>query len=220
MSSKTYAVRVRGELACFSRPELRVERVSSPFITPSAARGILESILFKPAIAWRIERIALLASPRWIQFRRNEVNSKISTSRMRVLEKTGSDADYFAEEDRAQRNTLALRDVDYAVFAHMEATSRWGGEDSMRKFEEMFERRMNKGQWVTPPVLGCREFPCRADWYSGDPVPAELDEDFGWILHDIRYGRTNEPVFFKAVCQKGIIEVPTWVERSEVGEGQ
>lgn len=219
MRSKTYAVRVRGELACFSRPELRVERVSSPFITPSAARGLLESILFKPAIAWRIERIALLAAPRWIQFRRNEVNSKILVRSVQRFQKAGHGKDYFASEDRAQRNTLALRDVDYALYASMEATPRWGGEDSIRKFEEMFERRVDKGQWVTPPVLGCREFPCRVEWYRGEPTPAPIDEDFGWILHDIHYGRTHAPVFFKAVCEQGIIDVPPWVEPPDKGAG-
>lgn len=215
MRSKSYSLRVRGDLACFSRPELRVERVSTPFLTPSAARGIFEAILWKPAVVWRIERISLLREPRWIQFRRNEVNEKLSVSNIQRARKSGASLDYFASEDRAQRNTLALRDVDYAVEAFLEDTPRWGSQDSIRKFEEMFERRIERGQWVTPPVLGCREFPARVEWYTGNPLPIAHDEDFGYILHDIRYGRRNEPVFFHAVCRSGTIEVPSW--RDEAG---
>jgi CRISPR-associated protein Cas5d len=179
-------------------------------VTPSAARGIVESVLWKPAIAWRVERISLLRAPKWIQFRRNEVNEKLSTDNVRRAQKSGVLADYFSAEDRAQRNTLALRDVDYAVQIYMDSTKRWGPQDTIRKFEEMFERRLERGQYVTPPVLGCREFPARVDWYTGDPSPIQLDEDFGWVLHDIHYGATNEPAFFHAVCRAGIIEVPAW----------
>jgi CRISPR-associated protein Cas5d len=193
---------------------LKVERVSAPFLTPSAARGILESTLWKPALVWRIERIALLREPKWIQFRRNEVNEKLSVSNVQRARKTGLPLEYFADEDRSQRNTLALRDVDYTVQAFFEATSRWGPNDSIRKFEEMFERRIERGQWVTPPVLGCREFPAQVEWYTGDPQPIAHDEDFGWILQDIRYGATNEPVFFRAVCRNGIIDVPVWQDRA------
>jgi CRISPR-associated protein Cas5d len=176
LQSRSFSVRVRGELACFTLPEFSVERVSSMVITPSAARGILESILWKPAIFWQVTRILVLAEPRFIQFRRNEVNSKASVDGARSAMKSHQPFDLMADEDRAQRNTIALRNVDYAIEAYMAATPRWGPDDNMRKFEEMFERRLERGQYVTPPVLGCREFPAIGRLWRGinanaDPSP-------------------------------------------------
>jgi CRISPR-associated protein Cas5d len=130
--------------------------------------------------------------------------------------KTGDAWNYYADEDRAQRNTIALRDVDYAVTAHMEFTARRGTEDSVRKFEEMFERRMEKGQYVTPPVFGCREFPAIVEPYRGDPPPLNHKEDFGWMLHDIRFGAENTPVFFHAVMEGGRLAVPPFPEKGDV----
>lgn len=216
--SRSYSVRIRGDLACFTRPELKTERVSYSIPTPSALRGILEAILWKPAIVWRIESIQLLGEIRTIQFRRNEVKSRASDRIANQKAKSGDAWNYYADDDREQRNTLALRDVDYAVTARMEFTSRKGPNDSIRKFEEMFERRLAKGQFVTPPVLGCREFPAIVESYDGAPAPVARDEDLGWMLHDIRFGKENRPVFFQAVMQQGTVQVPPFPAEGDVAQ--
>ena len=210
--SRQYSVRLRGELACFARPELKTERVTYSIPTPSALRGILEAILWKPAVRWCVDELQLLRPIRYLQFRRNEVKNRAS-DRVANLQH-----DYYADEDRAQRNTIALRDVDYAVTAHMEFTARRGAEDSVRKFEEMFERRMEKGQYVTPPVFGCREFPAIVEPYRGDPPALNHKEDFGWMLHDIRFGAENTPVFFHAMMEGGRLVVPPFPEKGDVAK--
>ncbi len=208
-----YRVRIRGEYACFTRPEFKTERLSYEVITPSAARGALEAILWKPAIRWRIQRILLLKPVRFIQFRRNEVNSRVPTQKAASASQTGAAIDeFFADEDRAQRNTVALRDVDYAVEAEMQMTSRMGPDDNPRKFDEMFRRRLERGQFHMQPYLGCREFPAIVEPYDGNPPPLfEESRDLGLMLHDIRYtAQRNEAVFFHARLEKGVIEVPEW----------
>ncbi len=214
--SRQYSLRMRGELACFARPELKTERVTYSIPTPSALRGILEAILWKPAVRWCVDEIQLLRPIRYLQFRRNEVKSRASDVAANAKRKTGDAWNYYADEDRAQRNTIALRDVDYAVTAHMEFTARRGADDSVRKFEEMFERRMEKGQYVTPPVFGCREFPAIVEPYLGDPPALDHKEDFGWMLHDIRFGAENTPVFFHAVMHGGRLVVPPFPEKGDI----
>lgn len=214
--SRQYSVRLRGELACFARPELKTERVSYSIPTPSALRGILEAILWKPAVRWCVDEIYLLRPIRYLQFRRNEVKRRASDQTANAARKTGEAWNYYADEDRAQRNTIALRDVDYAVTAHMELTARRGADDSVRKFEEMFERRLEKGQYVTPPVFGCREFPAIVEPYGGDPAALKHDEDFGWMLHDIRFGAENTPVFFHAEMRGGRLVVPPFPGEGDI----
>lgn len=210
--SCTYQVRVRGEMACFTRPEFKTERFSYEVITPSAARGIFEAILWKPAIQWQINRIFLLAPPRFIQIKRNEVTKRASVSNIQTASRRSVPVDYFADEDRAQRNTLALRDVDYAVEGEFRMTPRSGSDDNPRKFDEMFRRRLERGQFHMQPYLGCREFPAIVERYTGDPAPlADENRELGYMLHDIRYGPAeNEPVFFRARLQSGVIDVPKW----------
>jgi|ERR1700693_2484901 len=133
-----YQVRIRGEYACFTRPEFKTERVSYEVITPSAARGVLEAILWKPAIRWHVKRIFLLARPRFIQFKRNEVRERAKVDSALKAMRSGEALDYFTDDDRAQRNTLALRDVDYAVETEFRMTARQGPEDNPKKFDEMF----------------------------------------------------------------------------------
>jgi CRISPR-associated protein Cas5d len=208
----TYKIRVRGALASFTRPELKTERVSYEVITPSAARGIFEAILWKPAIFWHIRRIELLSYPRFVQFKRNEVNSRVSTRNALHAERSGEALDFYADDDRAQRNTLALRDVDYAIQADMLMTAHRGLEDNPRKFDEMFRRRLERGQFHSAPYLGCREFPAIVEPYDGQPLRlASENRDLGLMLHDIRYGAAkNEAVFFHARIEGGVIEVPAW----------
>ena len=205
--SRSFSIRVRGELACFTRPELKVERVSYPIITPSAARGLIEAIVWKPAIQWRIEQIAVLAPIRFIGFRRNEVNEKVS-SRVTSWMRGEPAPPYFADDDRAQRMTVALRDVDFAVTASFKLTRRAGDDDNVAKFEEMFQRRLDAGQFHTAPYLGCREFAAVVERYDGSPPPIAHTADLGLVLHEVwRDGRV-EPALFQANLVKGTVTVP------------
>src|SRR3954447_20233467 len=133
---RTYSIRVRGEWACFTRPELKTERVTYHVITPSAARGVLEAVLWKPAIRWHVHRIAVLAPIRFASVKRNEVNRVVAVQAVRRMMRGEEAPDYFADEDRAQRNALVLRDVDYRVDASFRLTRRAGPEDNLLKFDE------------------------------------------------------------------------------------
>ncbi len=214
MPTHEFALRIHGEMACFTRPEFSTERVSYDLMTPSAARGILEAVLWKPAIRWEIGSIALLKPVRRLQFRRNEVNGRVSTQKAM----SGAVGDYFADEDRAQRNTLALREVDYGVHARMHMTARAGVEDSLEKFRAMFLRRVEKGQQHMQPYLGCREFPAAVELWDGSPAPlAGEDRELGWMLHDIEFGPQNQARFFPARLVGGVMEVPAWQTASAGG---
>ena len=224
MLSKEFYVRMHGALACFSRPEFSTERVSYELITPSAARGVLEAVLWKPAIRWEVRSVALLKPVRWAQFRRNEVNSRVSTRNALSAATGGAPMpDSFADEDRAQRNTLALRDVDYGVVARFALTAKAGATDNLRKFEEMFERRLERGQQHFQPYLGCREFPASVEPWDGSGVLVNDSRDLGWMLHDIDFGVThdnevaNHARFFAADLRDGVVCVPTW---NRVGEAR
>ncbi len=203
--SPTFKVRARGPYACFTRPEFKTERVSYEVMTPSAARGLLEAVLWKPAIRWCVERIHVLAPIRFEAVRRNEVATKAALS----------DAvdHYFADDDRQQRNTLLLKGVDYVIEAHFELTARAGAEDTLRKFSEMFQRRLAKGQCFHAAYLGCREFVARVEpaperW----EVPESVRErrELGLILQDLQFGvdGSAKPFFFRAVISGGAVEVP------------
>jgi len=205
----TLTLRARGPMACFTRPELKVERVSYPVMTPSAARGILEAVLWKPAILWRIERIRVLAPIRFVAVRRNEVNNRAASPKRRLVDEGGPAPLYFAEDDRAQRNTVALRDVDYVVEAHFELTDDAGDHENVRKFEEIFRRRLEKGQHFHQPYLGCREFAARVEGADGAPEPIDDTRKLGIMLWDVEYApKRNRPVFFAARLEGGILDVP------------
>jgi CRISPR-associated protein Cas5d len=187
--------------------------VSYEVITPSAARGVFDAILWKPAIFWRIERIKVLAPIVFASIRRNEVNHKISSdSAESWMAGSRPPDDYFADDssNRAQRHTLALRDVDYVIDAYFEMTDRKGPDDNLQKFEEMFARRVAKGQCFHRPYLGCREF--AADFISADghPPPVPVTRDLGRMLHDLDYLAGNRPVFFEARLVGGVLEIPPW----------
>lgn len=201
--SRRFRVRVRGPIACFTRPEMKVERMSYEVMTPSAARGVLEAILWKPAIRWRAHSIAVLSRIAWTSFRRNEVNDRASP---KVL-------DFYADERRAQRNTVALRDVDYVIEVSFEMTERAGPEDNVRKFEEMFERRLQKGQCFQPPYLGCREFAARVEPApaSLQPIDPGVDRPLGLMFYDFEYGtKSTRPLFFDARLTGGVLHVPPY----------
>jgi len=208
--SPTLRLRARGKLACFTRPELKVERVSYPVMTPSAARGLLEAVCWKPAIAWHVERIRVLKDIRFTAFRRNEVNTRAVVPSNPVIRNGGSYRPYFADEDRAQRNTVALIDVDYVIEAHFTMTPRAGDQDNVNKFIDMFCRRVEKGQHFHQPYLGCREFV--AEVLPADDAPGPIDDsrDLGRMLWDIDFSdpKKKRPIFFDAVLEKGVLEVP------------
>jgi CRISPR-associated protein Cas5d len=207
--SPVLRLRARGPYACFTRPELKVERVSYPVMTPSAARGLLEAVVWKPAIAWHIERIKVLKEIKFTAFRRNEVNSKAAVPKKGTVESGGGAPLYFADEDRAQRNTLALADVDYIVEAHFTMTDKAGPADNVNKFVEIFQRRIEKGQHFHQPYFGCREFVADILPIGDAPAPLHEDHDLGLILWDIRFsGEGNKAIFFPARLEGGVLEVP------------
>ena len=209
MNNGYLQVKVWGDWACFTRPEMKVERVSYDVMTPSAARAIFEAILWKPAIRWHIERIRVLKPIRFTAFRRNEVNSKALTPPAGVVQNGGPLRPYLADDDRAQRNTVALWDVDYVIEAHFSLTDRAGQEDNVTKFVEMFRRRVGKGQHFHQPYLGCREFAADVLPAEGAPAPISDSRDLGLILWDIEYrGGRNRAIFVAAELRNGVLEVP------------
>ena len=205
---------VWGSYACFTRPEMKVERVSYDVITPSAARGILEAIHWKPAICWVVDRIRVLKPIRFESIRRNEVGHKIRASNAAQAMRAGSieDLRLFVEDDRQQRAATVLRDVAYVIEAHFERTRRAGPDDTEGKHLEMFNRRAAQGQCFHQPCLGTREFAAAFALHHGTaPAPdASLigERDLGWMLHDIDFAAGRTPRFFKAVMRNGVIDVP------------
>lgn len=209
-------LRVWGDRACFTRPEMKVERVSYDVMTPSAARGILESIHWKPAIRWVVERIHVLAPIRFGSFRRNEVGAKASAA----LAARGMAANTIAglglvvEEERQQRAATLLLGVDYVVEARFELTARAGAEDTPAKHLSMFNRRAASGQCFHRPCLGTREF--AADFAllaDGAPVPPSLlpsedrDRDLGWMLYEPGFAPGEPSRFFRARLRGGVLDV-------------
>ena len=222
-----------GDLACFTRPEMKVERVSYAVITPSAARGLLEAILYKPQFRWCIRRVAVKKPIRFLAFRRNEVKSRLNPRNPEPL---------LADEDRTQRNTLALRDVEYVIEAEIALTplanlprrkphceDETEGEDSLVKYFAMFQRRAEKGQCFAQPCFGCREFPAHFALATAADmtVPPGLnpDSDLGLMLYDVFNldvsrdqppGKIEKPdpriTFFPARIQNGVVNVPDWRE--------
>lgn len=200
---------VSGPRAIFTRPELKVERISYPVITPSAARGIYEAILWKPAIRWRIHRISVLNPIQWTSFRRNELNNRAVAPALATIDGGGLPPTQFVESDRAQRNTVALRDVAYEIEATFELTHRAGEDDTEAKFVDMFRRRLEKGQHFHQPYLGCRECIANIEQSNREQSPIPESRDFGLMLFDIDFSsKHNRPLFFHAVMKHGVIHVP------------
>jgi CRISPR-associated protein Cas5d len=213
---KTYCLELTGDFACFTRPEMKVERVSYDVMTPSAARACFEAILWKPAIRWHIRKIEVLKPIRWINLRRNEVASVVSTRNVETAIKNGTGLlGLNIEDDRQQRAGLFLRDVAYRVHADMEFVRERDPSGSAMKYQEMFERRASKGQCVNQPYLGCREFAAYFRWIPDpDAEPAAIDEtrDLGFMLHDLDFSKPADPAprFFRARLENGAVNVPAW----------
>ncbi|ROV56210.1 type I-C CRISPR-associated protein Cas5c [Neisseria chenwenguii] len=206
-----------GDYACFTRPEMKVERVSYDVITPSAARGILAAVHWKPAIRWVVDRIHVLQPIRFESIRRNELGGKISAGKASGAMKRKSVQDLYTviEDDRQQRAATVLKQVAYVIEAHVVMTDKAGEGDNITKHIEMFKRRASKGQCFQQPCMGVREFPADFAFIGEhDPLPPsclpenERDRDFGWMLHDIDFDHGNTPRFFRAEMKNGVIEVP------------
>ncbi|CAE7870804.1 cas5d [Symbiodinium necroappetens] len=211
----TYGVKLRvgGDFACFSRPELKVERVSYDVITPSAARGIIEAIHWKPAIRWIVRRIHVLKPIRFTSIRRNEVGQKASVPVIRRAMKAGTTAGLglVADAHRQQRAASVLVDVDYVIEAEFAMTARAGPDDNPGKHLDSFNRRARKGQCFHRPCLGAREFDARFRLVEPDePLPAAIPEDrsLGLMLYDIDHDGDRSSLFFRAEMRQGVIEVP------------
>lgn len=209
---------VWGERACFTRPEMKGERVSYDVITPSAARGILEAIHWKPAIRWHIDRIRVLKPVVFETLRRNEVGSKLPSVSAAKAMKEASLAGLYntVETDRQQRAATVLRHVAYVIEAHFTLTHKAGSDDSVGKHLDIFNRRARKGQCFQQPCFGVREFDAQfALLEDGEPGPeadAALNgtRELGWMLHDIDHEHGSKPRFFRATMVDGVLDVPPW----------
>jgi CRISPR-associated protein Cas5d len=211
-ASPPLRLRVTGERACFTRPEMKVERVTYDVMTPSAARGVLEAILWKPQMRWVVERIDVLAPIRHAQVRRNEVADKASVRNLMTAMGGGSARlGIDIEDSRQQRAAVILREVDYVIQARIELTDKAGPDDSLAKYVEMFRRRAGAGQCFHRPYLGTREFAADFELVADDaaPAPIAVDRDLGWMLLDIEHaGEKATPLFFPARLAGGSLAVP------------
>lgn len=234
---KTYCLEVSGDFACFTRPEMKVERVSYEVMTPSAARAVFEAILWKPDIRWQISKIEVLSPIKWINLRRNEVGCVASTRNIETAMKSGAgQLGIFIEDDRQQRAGLFLRDVKYRIHASFElrdpsfhkpnfphlskrpvndSEEDLNNEATAVKFMSMFERRAAKGQCVNQPYLGCREFAAYftlVETGAPQPEPIPDNRDLGYMLYDLNYSDPNDPKphFFHARLVNGALHIPEW----------
>jgi CRISPR-associated protein Cas5d len=215
-----FCLEVAGDYACFSRPEMKVERVSYDVITPSAARAVFEAILWKPGLRWRLRRIEILKPLSWISLRRNEVGAVASSRNALLAMKEGrGNVGLNIEDERQQRAGLFLRDVAYRLHADLELES----EESQAhpaKYASMFARRAAHGQCINQPYLGCREFAAsfrlielvgaERSAREGEAPPVQsLSADLGWMLYDIDFNGRHGPApqFFRATVKNGVVDL-------------
>ncbi len=211
------ALKVWGAYACFTRPEMKVERVSYDVMTPSAARGILEAIYWKPQIRWIIDRIHVLNPIRFTNIRRNELSEKIPPTNINKAMKDNSyQLSIFIDDIRQQRAAMVLQDVSYVIEAHFEFTS--SDDSNPAKHKDIFERRVRKGQCFQQPYFGCREFPVSFELIEGSIPSSQLqgETDLGWMLHDIDFKDNMTPRFFRATMRDGVISVPPFKQKVAV----
>lgn len=207
-------VEVWGDYALFSRPEMKVERVSYDVITPSAARGLLESIYWHPGLSWKIDRIYVCNPIRFTNIRRNEVKDVVSGSSVKSVMKSGKGEIYIAtSESIQQRAAMVLKDVRYVIEAHFDMTDNAAASDNPGKFQDIMKRRLERGQFYSMPYMGTREFPAHFKPCGAIPeCPDELKgmRDLGWMLLDMDYTDKSDiqPRFFRATMTDGVIDVP------------
>ena len=202
-----------GEWACFTRPEMKVERVSYDAMTPSAARGVLEAVYWKPEIRWIVDRITVLRPIRFTSIRRNELDEKIPEGTARRAMNGGvATLQQVITDARQQRAALVLRDVSYLIEAHFAIQ---GGPENAAKHLDQFQRRARRGACFTRPYLGCREFAAHFRLLESKddapkPDPALLGErDLGWMLHDLDFSsKAKQARFFRSTMRDGVIDIP------------
>lgn len=214
MSDIEFGLEVSGEFACFTRPEMKAERVSYSVMTPSSARAIFEAILWKPAIQWQITRIEVMNPIKFTSIKRNELNyaisPKVATAMMRGK---GGDirVDASSNKHRMPRHSLILKDVRYRIYGKFHLTDQIGPRDNYIKFIDMFSRRLNSGQCFSQPYLGCREFSAYFKPIENpEESPLDLTEDLGSIFLDMDFTNSKNPssLYFDAKMINGVIEVP------------
>ena len=212
--SKGVKVKVWGDYALFTRPEMKVERCSYDVITPSAARGILEAIYWHPGMRWVIDRIYVNNPIQFTSIRRNEVKSKILASNILPVY-NGNQKQLFisSKADIVQRASLLLRDVEYVIEAHFEMTGKANDSDNPGKFKDIIMRRLRRGECFHTPYFGCREFPVRFCLCEEEEIQTayanEEEKDLGFMLYDLDYSDSEniQPMFFRAIMKKGIIDL-------------
>lgn len=208
------SLEVWGDYACFTRPEMKTERVSYDVMTPSAARGLLESLYWHPGLHWVIDRIHVCAPIRFTNLRRNEVKSTVNANKARTVMERGAGELYLAtSQDIQQRAAMLLRDVRYVIDAHFEMTDKATPGDNPGKFQDIIKRRIARGQFYHQPCFGCREFPAQFGLCQElPPCPEELrgSRDLGYMLWDMDYSNPEDirPLFFRATLVDGVLEVP------------
>ena len=228
---KTHTLKIWGDFGCFSRPELKTERFSYPCPTPSAARGIFDSIYCKAynrqtktaQFYWQIEKIELLSYPSYIALRRNEVSqtvAKDSTVRQWMQHPERFKPIVADDKNRQQRQTMALRNPSFRIHAHI--VTRPGFDNSLTAFEKQFIRRATRGKFFTMPNMGCREFPAFFEYIDNvnpEPSPVEFNQNLGFMLYDVYDLRKVNDQFahpfvsvFKAAIQNGILDVPVYCD--------
>ncbi|WP_029060024.1 type I-C CRISPR-associated protein Cas5c [Stappia stellulata] len=211
-----YGIRLKvwGQYGCFTRPEMKVERVSYDVMTPSAARGILEAIHWKPAIRWVVEAIHVLEPIRFQSIRRNEVGHKAPAGKIRSAMKRGDlgGLQLLADEDRQQRASTVLVNPAYVIEARFDLTDKAGPDDNEGKHLDIFNRRAARGQCFHQPCLGTREFAASFELIPPEqepPAPIPDSRDLGFMLWDIDHQAPGRPsMFFRASLDKGVMRVP------------
>lgn len=212
------SVEVWGAYALFSRPELKTERVSYDVMTPSAARGLLDAIMWHPGLKWVVDSIHVCAPIRFTNIRRNEVKDTVSARKAQSVMEKGGELYLATPESIQQRAAMVLRDVHYVIDAHFEMTQRASPTDNPGKFQEMMRRRVEKGQFYHQPCFGVREFPAHFKPCTQlPPCPEELkgEKDLGWMLLDMDYSDPENitPHFFRATLRDGVLEVPPMYDK-------
>ncbi len=201
---------VWGPLASFNRPEMKTERVSYDVPTPSAARGMIESVYFHPGLRWQVDRIWVLNPIQFVNVRRNEVKSKISKANVLQEAKGGKPGCIIASRDIQQRAAMMLKDVRYVFEAHFDMTAKANPSDNPGKFQDIVKRRLRSGACYSMPYLGCRECTAHFGLWKGGEIPA-IDEtrDLGYMLYDMDYSDPEniQPMFFRARMEHGVIDL-------------
>ncbi len=216
---------VKGEYACFTRPELKVERVTYDVPTPSAMTGLLSAIYWHPGVRYVIDEIRIYNPVRLMNIRRNEVTEKISYSAVRKqMEGKGGDPCMYTKDNISQRAALILKDVCYGVSAHFELTEDKEEDLTEEKVYAILSRRLKKGQFFSQPFLGCREFPAKVEWVDKLPENALADytADLGYMLYDLQYKKDEngepldaaDPRFYRPRVEKGVIDVRKWAKET------